>query len=222
MNATATNLPEVLGLGRVAAEHGAKAMLVMPPYYFRGASRAGFVDFFRRVLDATPLPVLLYHFPAQSGVDLGLDAVASLAAHRNFVGVKVSESKIEPVLAFIEQARLRILVGNDHLVEEGIARGAAGAVTVCSNIWPGLVRQIAAEAARGGEPDDLQKRLSRARLVIDRFGGIAAAKTILEFRGLSRGFVRPPLVSLGDVEKAALRAAYETLLASMKDGKDRS
>ncbi|MBI1850751.1 MAG: dihydrodipicolinate synthase family protein [Planctomycetes bacterium] len=221
VNCSATNLPEVLELARAAADGGARAALVMPPFYFRAAPRAGFIDFYRRVLDRSPLPVLLYHFVAMSGVDLGREGLAELVQHSNFVGVKDSGTKIDSILEFTAHSQLRVFVGNDHLVEDGVARGAAGAITVCSNVVPGLVRHVVGSAAMGGEPDDLQKALSRARLVVEKHGGLRAVKAILELRGIGNGVVRPPLVPLGTSEKKSLRVDYESVvnsIASMKTG----
>jgi 4-hydroxy-tetrahydrodipicolinate synthase len=218
VNATATNLPETLELAKLAADGGARGVLVMPPFYYRSAPRDGFLEYFRRVLDRSPAPVLLYHFVAMSGVDLGREGLAQLARHSNFVGVKDSGTKIDSILEFVEHEKLRVFVGNDHLVEDGVARGASGAITVCSNVVPRLVRHVVAAAAMGEEPDDAQKALSRARLVVEKHGGPRAVKAILEFRGIGNALVRPPLVPLTAEEKRELRASYEAFVASMRNG----
>ncbi len=217
VNATATSLPEVLELTREAAAGGACAALVMPPFYYRSAPRAGFIDFFRRVLDRAELPILLYHFPAFSGVDLGVEGVADLAAHPRFAGVKDSVPKIDSPLAFLALPKLRVFVGNDHLVEDAVSRGAAGAITACSNLWPGLVSRIVRQSVAGAEPDALQKTLSKGRLLVEQWGGVVAVKALLERRGLGRAAVRPPLVALDDARKKELGEAIDGFVASMKD-----
>jgi 4-hydroxy-tetrahydrodipicolinate synthase len=217
VNVSATNFPEVLELGRVAAEAGARAVLVMPPYYYRNASLSGFLDFYQRVLDTIRVPVLLYHFPAFSGVELGREGIARLAEHPNFAGVKDSGGKIDSILGFLEHPRLRVFAGNDHLAEEAVSRGAAGVITSCSNVLPGLVRHVVGKAARAGEPDLLQKTLSRGRLIVEKYGGIPAVKALLEARGIGRALVRPPLVALGEEARRKLREEFDAFLASAQE-----
>lgn len=43
-----------------------------------------------QVADSSPVPVVLYNVPANTGLELPLDAVASLAQHSNIVGLKDS------------------------------------------------------------------------------------------------------------------------------------
>lgn len=51
--------------------------------------------------DASPIPLILYSVPANTGLELPTDAVLSLAQHPNIVGIKdsggnVSEESWEP------------------------------------------------------------------------------------------------------------------------------
>ena len=54
-----------------------------------------------QVADASPIPVILYSVPANTGLELPTDAVISLAQHPNIVGIKdsggnVSEERWKP------------------------------------------------------------------------------------------------------------------------------
>ena len=51
---------------------------------------AALVGHFTAVADTSPVPVVLYSMPANTGVDLSVAAVARLAPHPNIIGVKDS------------------------------------------------------------------------------------------------------------------------------------
>src|SRR3954468_17951744 len=74
-----------------AAEHGADAVLVRTPGFFKSQmTNDVFVRHYTAVADSSPVPVLLYNFTAVTGVNLQPAAVARLATHPNIVGMKES------------------------------------------------------------------------------------------------------------------------------------
>src|SRR5919201_978916 len=76
---------------RRAAEHGADAVLVRTPSFFKSQMTTdAFVRHYTAVADASPVPVLLYNFTALTGVDLLPAAVSRLATHPNIIGMKES------------------------------------------------------------------------------------------------------------------------------------
>src|SRR5437764_1824138 len=76
---------------RRAAEHGADAVLVRTPGFFKAQMTTdAFVRHYTAVADASPVPVLLYNFTALTGVNLLPVAAARLATHPNIIGMKES------------------------------------------------------------------------------------------------------------------------------------
>src|ERR1700744_2210607 len=62
---------DAIALTRHAAELGFAGALVLPPFYYKGVPDDGLVAYIEAILQATaarPLPIYLYHFPAQSGL----------------------------------------------------------------------------------------------------------------------------------------------------------
>src|SRR6185436_1451892 len=71
-----------------AAEHGADAVLVRTPAFFKTQMTTdAFVRHYTAVADASPVPVLLYNFTAVNGVNLLPAAVTRLAPHPNIIGM---------------------------------------------------------------------------------------------------------------------------------------
>src|SRR5438445_2100790 len=62
---------DAVALTKHAAELGFAGALLLPPFYYKGVPDDGLVDYVDTIMQATaqkPIPVYLYHFPAQSGL----------------------------------------------------------------------------------------------------------------------------------------------------------
>lgn len=99
------HLPIIVGCGsqsvretvqycREAGAAGGDYALVLPPSYYAGLfapASASILEFFTRVADQSPIPLLIYNYPgAVSGLDLSSDLIVKLSAHPNIVGVKLT------------------------------------------------------------------------------------------------------------------------------------
>ena len=84
---------QTLRLAREAEEAGADFVLILPPSYWASAmTRPVLVAFFSEVADESPLPVLVYNFPAVSnGVNIDSDTMIELSQHPNIVGCKLTD-----------------------------------------------------------------------------------------------------------------------------------
>ncbi|CAI0654292.1 unnamed protein product, partial [Colletotrichum noveboracense] len=82
---------ETLQLCKDAHKSGATHALALPPsYYGTLLGDDKIVQHFYEVADASPIPLLIYNFPAASGRDLSSDAIVRIAQHPNVVGVKLT------------------------------------------------------------------------------------------------------------------------------------
>src|ERR1700751_4045443 len=67
----AAAVSDAVALTRYATELGFGGALVLPPFYYKGVPDDGLVAVIEAILSATaarPIPLYLYHFPAQSGL----------------------------------------------------------------------------------------------------------------------------------------------------------
>ena len=108
---------------RRAAALGADMVLVRTPSFFRSLmTPAVLVRHFTAVADASPVPVLLYNFPGQTGVNFAPDTIARLAEHANIAGVKETGTDAAQVAAFVDAAPCALLGALG--IGAGILRGA--------------------------------------------------------------------------------------------------
>jgi 4-hydroxy-tetrahydrodipicolinate synthase len=214
----ASALTDAITLTRHAFDHGADAVLIMPPFYFKKPSDQGIAHWYRRVFD-TAMPaggkVLLYHIPQTTSVPITagiLDLL--LESHRELVhGLK--DSSGDPAqLAFFRSAypQLAYFSGNDHYVAAACKNGGAGSITAGANVFPDLAAAVQQAVWGGGKVEAAQERLSAARKVLEAFPLQPATKAALvEVAGLPATAVRPPQVELTPAQQAQLRAALKEL-----------
>jgi 4-hydroxy-2-oxoglutarate aldolase len=189
---------------RRMAEAGADAVLVLTPHFYRGALNAwALSEHFEAVADASPVPVLLYNIPQNTGVTLAPETVARLAAHGNIHGVKDSSGD---VLALTETLRLAcaegdedfvVMTGHGGALYAALCAGAPGAILAVACVAPELCVAVH-EAFKAGDYErarSLQKRLAPLAAAVTTRHGIGGLKAALDMRGYAGGPVRPPLRS---------------------------
>src|SRR5262245_39995664 len=126
-------------LTKRAAGLGADAVLVITPAYFKAMMKPpALVRHYRAVADASPVPVLLYNFPGNTGINLEPDTVARLAEHPNIRGIKDSSGNV-PQAA--ETMRLtpktfQVLVGSPIAFLPALLPGAAGGIPGGAHVAP--------------------------------------------------------------------------------------
>src|SRR5215470_14324751 len=117
---------------------GADAALLVAPYYNK-PSQEGLFRHFKSIANATSLPIMLYNIPGRCGVDIVPETVARLAKEcRNIVSIKEASGSVERVGELRRRLPdpFMILSGDDSLTLPFMAVGAAGVVSVASNLFP--------------------------------------------------------------------------------------
>jgi dihydrodipicolinate synthase/N-acetylneuraminate lyase len=185
-----------------AAETGADAVAVIAPPYFRLDPEALHRHFRRAAAACAPLPFYLYEFEGASGYAIPLEVVERVRGDvPNLAGLKVSDwpfAKVRPYLVY----GLDVFVGAEALLHEGLAAGAAGAVSGLAAALPedvaAVVRAPSAEGAG---------RLGELRAAIERWPRHAALKRVVGRKGVPlREDVRAPLRQLDEDERSELDA----------------
>ncbi len=135
---TGTNNTEhVLANTRSACEVGADAVLVVTPYYNK-ATQKGLVQHFTAIADASTVPVILYNVPGRTGVNLLPKTVAELAKHPNIAAIKEATGNMAQMVELMSLCGedIDVYSGEDALTVPMMAMGAAGTISVLSNVIP--------------------------------------------------------------------------------------
>ena len=187
---------ETAALAAHAAETGADGAAVIPPPYFPLDDDLLVEHFAAAAAACAPLPFYLYAFAARSGYPLP-PAVIERVAERadNVAGIKASEGTMDALRPYLRLG-LPVYVGSEPLVADGLAEGAAGAVSGLASAFPADV----GAAVRDTSPAHTA-RMRELRNAIPPTGFIAALKLVLGRAGLPvRPDVRAPLRPLSAAE----------------------
>ena len=187
-----------IAAARRAAAAGADAVLVKTPYVYRShVTVAGLVTHYTAVADASPVPVLLYNFPASTGVNLAPETVARLAQHQNIVGMKETSTDGAQFadLAAAVPATFTILCGAAPGLYPALCAGATGAIVAVCSLLPSACLDLLAHvrAGRHAEALALQRRITPLGRAVTTTFGIPGLKAALNLSGYRGGDPRPPL-----------------------------
>ena len=201
------NTSHAIALGQAAQELGADALLVVSPYYNK-ATEDGLYRHYRCIAEAVSIPVILYNVPSRTGLDIPVSVYQKLAEIPNIVGVKEASSDIRKIAWIRKQCPrdFSVWCGNDDLAVPALSMGAAGLISVVSNVEPELTRAMV-KAALDGDFDtasDLQCRLLPLIQALFREVNPVPVKEALKRIGLDCGSCRLPLGEAGPETKEAL------------------
>jgi 4-hydroxy-2-oxoglutarate aldolase len=200
-----------------AAEIGYKAALVLTPHYYKnlfGRPEAQIL-FFGAVADQAKIPILIYNFPLNTGIDISVEAVAELSNHPNIIGIKDSSGNVEKVMQMGREVQpgFQVLVGSATVLAPSLALGASGAILAFANAAPYASISIW-EAHRTREPEaamDWQHRISRAARLVPRQYGIPGLKYAMDLAGYYGGPPRLPLTPPSAQAKKEIEEAFAEL-----------
>jgi 4-hydroxy-2-oxoglutarate aldolase len=213
---------ETISRSKRAAELGYHAALVKTPYYFKPMYKPDvFVAHYRRVADASPIPVMLYSVPQFTGISLEAPEVAVLAEHPNIIGIKESSGHVQRVAEMVAAtpASFQVLTGGAGVLLPSLTVGAKGAILALASALPEKCAELY-EVTRRGQWEaarELQKNLLRASKLIVSELGIPGVKFVMDQRGYYGGAPRSPLLPLSDANKRRvleLLATFEPAVAT--------
>lgn len=197
-------MTDAVELTQHAAAAGADAALVLPPFFVKNPSAHGLADYFRAVLDCSPLPILLYNIPQFTSVPITDELLNLLKDHPNLAGVKDSAGDLTRTLEFINNnPNLKIFSGSDRLEADCFSAGGAGCISGGANAFPEVVAAVRNGHRAAGETGarEAQAKLNVLIDITVRYPFITSSKAVIANRGLPRLGVRPPLTLLpADVE----------------------
>jgi len=210
-----------LNATRRAVELGADAVLVRTPSFFKPQMTGeAFVGHYLTVADASAVPVILYNFTAMTGVTLPAEAVSRLAQHPNIAGMKESGGDTTRIaeLVSVVPSSFAILSGSGATFCAALEAGAKGGVLALSSVLPEACSRLF-ELVRLGRIEEartLQGRLVPLAQLLGSMHGVAGVKAALDLVGYDVGAPRPPLASVPETARAAIRdalSAFEEVAA---------
>jgi 4-hydroxy-tetrahydrodipicolinate synthase len=209
---SAISATETISKIRQAEKAGCDYAMVSPPWYVMPGPDE-IMDHYRKVLDATEIPVVLYNIPRRTGVMLTPDMIDKLAGHPKVVAVKESSKDWGTLSAVIRRCSDRISVFAGYASFFGLAAIMEGAVGYMDSGTP-VFGKRSPQFYRACVERDLE---TARRIQIEMAGMLdsffklgtfpASVKASLDLIGRPGGPTREPIKTLDAAQREKLRQA---------------
>ena len=201
------NTAHVLCQTRMACEAGVDGVLVVTPYYNK-ATQNGLIRHFIAVADASTVPVILYNVPCRTGCNMLPKTVATLAEHPNIVGLKDATGNMAQMVEVMRLCgdKIDVYSGEDALTVPMMAMGAAGTISVLSNVAPREAVAMANACLAGDYPTAARLQCDLLPLIDALFSEVnpIPAKAALSAMGFGEEHLRLPLTPMEGPTRAIL------------------
>jgi len=193
---------ETIKLCRGAAESGGTHAMILPPSYYGGLLATELiVQHFENVANASPIPLLVYNFPAPcGGLDLSSDTILRLARHPNIVGAKLTcgnTGKLARVVAGTRDLDFVTFGGSADFTIQTLSVGGHGVIAGTANLVPRLclrLMQLWDDGAMA-EATELQGILARGDWAAIKGGFVSVKAALQRYHGYG-GLPRLPCAVL--------------------------
>jgi 4-hydroxy-2-oxoglutarate aldolase len=201
---------ETMKINEMAAKAQADAVLVVTPNYYKGSmTDSVLARFYTEVADASPLPVILYNMPRNTGINISAKLATELSKHPNVIGIKDSGGNIVQIADIIRNAAegFSVFAGSASFLYTSLVLGATGGTLALANVFPNECARLQKlfEAGQLAEARNLQMVLMDSNNAVTARWGIGGLKAALDMIGLYGGDPRPPLVPLAGADRESLR-----------------
>ncbi|MBR7150325.1 MAG: dihydrodipicolinate synthase family protein [Oscillospiraceae bacterium] len=213
---------ETIELCKEAAALGADAALVISPNYYKKAMQTDRVieQFFTDVADASPIPVILYNMPGNSGINIPANVTIKLAKHPNIIGEKDSGGNIVQITEKIygtENEEFVMFAGSTSFLAATTIMGGDGGTLALANVLPDECVKLY-ELAKAGDLEravKAQKILMAPNAAVTSQFGIGGLKVALDHLGFFGGSPRKPLLPQSEENAAKVIAIIDKAKAEM-------
>lgn len=199
---------DAIQAGQAFVRAGAKALMVVTPYYFR-PTQEGIVDYFKKFSDEVDADIILYEIPYRTGVSLTASTVTELADKTRVVAMKACNQDLPTQMRVAESVgkKISILTGEEDVFPLHVAMGAVGGILSSSNVFTRTWAKIY-RLARDGDLAQAMALHTALRPGIEAIfsePNPAPIKAALTMLGLPMGDPITPLLPASDACKERIK-----------------
>ena len=190
---------ETVELTQYAKDVGAKAALIVSPFYFKPSYNELYGHYER--LNELDFPLIMYNIPQCTGVHKKWWTAEGIAMLDNVIGIKDSSGDFPFLMALFEKVRdkISIICGHDEIGMPALAAGADGLILASANLIPDIWQDIRGSVMEGKmeRARNLQAGIQKLVRIVVRCGANQAVKEGLGMMGLDVGRSRLPIMPGG-------------------------
>jgi dihydrodipicolinate synthase/N-acetylneuraminate lyase len=212
---------ESLNLAKRAADCGADAVVLTPPYYF-AAGQPELLEYLKRIMVHMPLPLFIYNMPAHTKVVFEPETVKVAASIPGIIGMKDSSSNLayfkQVQYALRDRSDFTFLIGPEEFLAEFVLTGGHGGVNGGANMFPKLyVKLYKASVNRDFETIAvLQQKVMQVSSTIYKVGHhgssyLKGVKCTLSILRICNDFMAEPFHRFREPERSKIVQLLEEL-----------
>ena len=216
-----TSFVESIHMAGLAADAGAEAVVLAPPYYFP-AGQPELLEYTQHMVPELPLPVFLYNLPAYTKLRFDPETIQRVAEHPNVAGLK--DSSADMMYFHIVHRLMKdrddfaLFVGPEELLADALLLGGDGGITGGANMHPRLYVDLYEAACRRDLETvaRLHEQVMQIRLTIYSVGKhtssfLKGVKCALSCMGICSDFMAEPFHRFRKEERQRIHAHLEEL-----------
>ncbi len=189
-------------LENIKAFPGADAYLVVVPFYNK-PTQEGLYLYFKTIARESGVPIIMYNVPGRTGCNMTADTCLRIAREvPGIIGVKEASGNFGQCRQILEGAPegFSLFSGDDDMTFSLMKEGAAGVISVASNILPQQVSTMVKLCLEGDfeKAEELDSRLQPLFKGCFVESNPIPAKEALRQLGLCSNTMRIPLTAAGE------------------------
>ncbi len=203
-------------LGKWAKSLSYDLISSVAPFYYKFSANE-IRDYYYRLADNCEMQMLVYHFPAFSGVNMGVAEMGSYLEDNRFAGIKYTSNDF----FMMEQCKTAygdklVYNGYDEMFLAGLSMGADGGIGSTYNFMANKFVEIQKlfRENRIAEAQAIQRDANRIITILCKIGVMQAEKEVLNQLGLDFGVCRHPFSEPTDEQKALIKKEILPLVQS--------
>jgi 4-hydroxy-tetrahydrodipicolinate synthase len=211
LQTSAINTADTIDNSKAAADMGADAIMVLPPY-FEGPTMDGVMWHYEKVAKAVKLPIVVYNIPQNTNIDITPEIFTQLMKIENIQYIKDSTANLVRIQQLVATGG-KIFNGGDPIAFQGLLAGCTGCIWGAVNAMPKEAVELYRLVAGGKlvEAAALWQKMLPAQLFFWTHDYNPSIKAATNIAGRRVGECRKPLQPLGEADMAALRKAMKPL-----------
>lgn len=211
VHTSAINTVDTIEFSKHAADLGADAVMVLPPY-FEGPDLRGVRYHYEAVANAVDVPIMVYNIPQNSGIDIKPDFFAQLLEMDNIRYIKDSTGDFVRIQELLQTGG-GVFNGGDPITYASLAAGCPGCVWGSVNVIPNEAVQLYELVSAGNlsQARQLWAKILPSQLFYWSHVYNAAVKASTNLSGRPVGPCRKPVLELTGTELRELERALAPL-----------
>jgi len=194
---------------------GIDAILTVTPYYNK-PTQEGLFQHFKAVVEASPVPVILYNVPGRTGINMEAETTLRIAnISEKVVGIKEACGDLGQFAKIIKNAPeyFKVISGDDALTLPSITMGSIGVISVIANALPEQLSQLTHASLEGNIAKASQLHLQMAEMLklIFKEGNPGGVKALMEMMGTAKNQLRLPLVPVSASTRSLIEDEWKKI-----------